>query len=287
MIATALALTGACVPSASAKEVIAYTHSGEDGYWQIWTSSPDAKNARVRTKSKIDKREPFLAPDGRIFYRTSNGQAFVLPNDGTKEIEILVPYGRINNPQLLNNGQVLFTRLDARAKDVRDIWKADLKTEDATIVTRDNKMALQPSVSRDNRKIVFVKADDARTSHHVWIMNADGTGAFQLTSGNGQDLFAKFSPDGQSVVYATNKYDGNFEIYLADIETRAVRRLTDSPGIDTQPCFSPDGGRIAFVSNREGGQQIWVMDASGINARPLTRGPGESVEPNWNDVTEE
>lgn len=279
---------GTFVPQGWAREAIAYTHSGEDGYWQIWTVSPDGSNDRVRTVSKVDKREPFLAPDGRIFYRTPNGQAFYLSKDGGEETEILAKYERVNNPQLLKDGTtVLFTRLDAKAKDIRDIWKADLNSEDASIVTRDNKMALQPSISADNTKIVFVKGDDTRTSHHVWIMNADGTSPFQLTAGIGQDLFARLSPDNKSVVYATNKHDGHFEIYLADVETRAVTRLTDSPGVDTQPCFSPDGSRIAFVSNRDGSQQIWVMDKSGLNARALTSTPGESFEPNWNDLNEE
>lgn len=49
-----------------------------------------------------------------------------------------------------------------------------------------------------------------------------------------------------------------------------AERLTDT-GTATQPAWSPDGRQIAFVSRGESYSDIWIMDADGQNAHPVTR----------------
>ncbi len=59
-------------------------------------------------------------------------------------------------------------------------------------------------------------------------------------------------------------------------------RLTSGAAWDTQPRFSPDGTRIAFASDRGGNEQLWVMDADGTDARPITdEGEARVTEPLW------
>ncbi|MDQ2966230.1 MAG: hypothetical protein M3R57_10320, partial [Chloroflexota bacterium] len=48
------------------------------------------------------------------------------------------------------------------------------------------------------------------------------------------------------------------------------RALTESASLDINPFFSPDGHSIAFQADRSGRLEVWVMDADGGNARPLT-----------------
>jgi LysM repeat protein len=63
--------------------------------------------------------------------------------------------------------------------------------------------------------------------------------------------------------------DGNWEIYVIDMDSGNLRRLTNNSAQDGLPTWSPDGKSIAFVSNRSGAWAIWVMDASGGNQRKL------------------
>jgi Tol biopolymer transport system component/DNA-binding winged helix-turn-helix (wHTH) protein len=47
------------------------------------------------------------------------------------------------------------------------------------------------------------------------------------------------------------------------------------------PRFSPDGRRIAFISCRVGSStDVWIVDAGGGEARPVTLGPGAGL-PDW------
>jgi LysM repeat protein len=63
--------------------------------------------------------------------------------------------------------------------------------------------------------------------------------------------------------------DGNWEVYVVNMDGGGLKRLTDSPAADGLPTWSPDGKSIAFVSNRGGTWAIWVMNANGSNQRKL------------------
>ena len=63
--------------------------------------------------------------------------------------------------------------------------------------------------------------------------------------------------------------DGNWEIYVVNMDSGSLKRLTNNGAQDGLPTWSPDGKSIAFVSNRGGTWAIWVMDASGGNQRKL------------------
>jgi len=59
------------------------------------------------------------------------------------------------------------------------------------------------------------------------------------------------------------------------------KQLTDDPEHDFIPSWSPDGTRIAFTSYRDGGEDIWVMDADGKNLKQLTTHSRGDWSPAW------
>lgn len=74
-----------------------------------------------------------------------------------------------------------------------------------------------PNVHGD--KIVFSYAGD------LYVVNSNGGTARKITSHNGYEMFAKFSPDGKNIAY-TGQYDGNTEVYLIPAEGGVPKRLT-------------------------------------------------------------
>ena len=73
------------------------------------------------------------------------------------------------------------------------------------------------------------------------------------------------SPDGKTLVF-----DMLGDIYAVPIEGGEARALTDGIEWNYQPRYSPDGQRIAFVSDRDGGDNLWIMDADGGHPRAVT-----------------
>lgn len=95
---------------------------------------------------------------------------------------------------------------------------------------------------RDGR-IVFVYAGD------LWTVARAGGVAQRLTSGEGQESFPKFSPDGRTVAF-TGEYDGNIDAYTIPAEGGEPRRLTWHPGADQVAAWYPDGKSVLVRSPR-------------------------------------
>ena len=88
------------------------------------------------------------------------------------------------------------------------------------------------------------------------------------------------SPDGSRLLFEVASQDLKLSkrrtnIWMADLTSGAVKQLTFSESADTSPAWTRDGKTIAFLSTREGGSQLWALDAAGGEARKVTSfGPG-------------
>ncbi|MBC7791402.1 MAG: nucleotidyltransferase family protein [Anaerolineae bacterium] len=88
----------------------------------------------------------------------------------------------------------------------------------------------------------------------------------------------------------TSRRDGNSEIYIADIQLATQQRLTQDPASDVEPALDPAGVRIAFTSDRSGTPRVWLVDATGANARPLATGSPDFLPegaPSWSPSGEQ
>ena len=74
------------------------------------------------------------------------------------------------------------------------------------------------------------------------------------------------SPDGKTLVF-----DLLGDIYSMPISGGNATCIRAGLAWEVQPRFSPDGQKILFTSDVGGGDNIWMMDASGSNAKPITK----------------
>jgi Tol biopolymer transport system component len=108
----------------------------------------------------------------------------------------------------------------------------------------------------------------------LYVANADGSGERPLLSSSGFDYNASFSPDGQWIVFTSERAgSGQADIYRVRPDGSGLERLTDDPQLDDQAALSPDGRFLAFMSTR-GAEvaNIWVLDLKTRQARNLTGG---------------
>ena len=87
--------------------------------------------------------------------------------------------------------------------------------------------------------------------------------------------------DTQAQIAFHSDRDGNWQIYVMDIDGKNPRNLTNNRHADRSPSWSPDGKRIVFTSERDGNIEIYVMDADGSNPRRLTENPNKDQFPSW------
>lgn len=82
------------------------------------------------------------------------------------------------------------------------------------------------------------------------------------------------------IVFQSNR-DGDFEIYIANVNGSEVRQLTNNSADDRYPRVSPDGTKIVFESDRDGQKEIYVINRDGTNPRRITFNEIDERLPSW------
>jgi Tol biopolymer transport system component len=144
-----------------------------------------------------------------------------------------------------------------------------------------------PEWSPDGSRIAFDgEADDGHT--HIFAVNADGTGLTQITSGDGDEIDATWSPDGTQLAVERQRSPSEpTGIAIVDVATGELRMITENPigGYDAFPAWSPDGTRIAFARS-PGDQQypssaVFVVDVDGRGLQRVTPRGLNAYRPAW------
>ena len=99
-----------------------------------------------------------------------------------------------------------------------------------------------PSISPDGKNVAFSFKGD------IYIVGSEGGQARQLTSNRAYDYSPIWSPDGNTIAFASDRY-GNFDVYVVDVKGGNPYRVTTHSSKDIPWTFTSDGKRVLFSSN--------------------------------------
>ena len=194
------------------------------------------------------------------------------------EDELLQQYG----PQvqaaavIAANGKIAFSSdIDGDA----DIYT--MNADGTGLVNLTNALAnlqqTEPNWSPDGTKILFASDDG-----HLWVINADGSNATQLTF-TGPEGYAlnhqpDWSPDGTQIVFTTVR-EGDQDIYVMNADGSNQHNLFvgGEPFVNFEPyppyqgdeydaSWSPDGTKILYTASRIMGTDIATVNVASASA---------------------
>lgn len=134
-------------------------------------------------------------------------------------------------------------------------------------------------LSRDGKRLAFSASSPESRQSHVYISNADGSGAQRMTE-TAPSYFHGWSPDGKWIAIVGQR-NGKYELFRIPSAGGPEQRLTSKGAYDDGPEYTPDGKWIYFNSNRSGGWDIWRMPADGAGEGDAQAQPVTSDE--WED----
>ncbi|MBN2134943.1 MAG: PD40 domain-containing protein [Acidobacteria bacterium] len=142
-----------------------------------------------------------------------------------------------------------------------------------------------PDIHKD--KIVFSLAGD------LWITDLNGSIARQITSGEGDEMFPRFSPDGKEIAY-TGQYNGYFFVYVIPAEGGTPKQLTSYPSFSSRGHWvldwTPDGKYVVYGSNitdaPDGRVRLFKINKDGgwPEALPLSEAATMSFSPDGTKI---
>ena len=129
-----------------------------------------------------------------------------------------------------------------------------------------------PSWTPDGR---IIYTSNASGNADIWIADADGRGARQLTTDPGYDVQPSVSPDGQTIAFQSAR--GGSTIWKMNPDGGNQVQLTPSAGV--APAISPDGRWIFFTSLAQPQRSVWKVPLSGGDAIRVGAEPAAVDDP--------
>ncbi|HLJ89816.1 MAG TPA: S9 family peptidase [Candidatus Angelobacter sp.] len=262
---------------------IAYTvsHNGQEGrpYSQLWIMNlADGKSSQVGGESDRGGN-PVWSPNGHLIAFSGaiggRGGLWVAQADGSNP-KYLHELDGTNSPLPTTGNSVAWSPDSKQIAFVTATPGPETKdlNSDPVVISR---YLYKPDFDEGNSHF----NDDKRL--HIFIVEPETGKVRQMTDGTHYEHSIDWSPNGQELLFVSNREPNedqffNYDIFALKVGDGSIRRLTATENAEYSPTWSPDGKSIAYLATKRGltdlettmeDTHVWVMDADGRNRREL------------------
>ncbi|HRO48025.1 hypothetical protein [Agriterribacter sp.] len=200
--------------------------------YDIFMADLDGNIVKQLTHAKGYDAEATLSPDGKKMIYTSDKdgdlELYIMDLKSGKEKRVTHTIGYDGGAWFSPDGKKL-------------IWRASRPQTEAEV---------------KEYKELLAEGLVAPTNMEVWVADADGSNARQITAYGQANWAPAFMPDSKHIIFASNheyKRGFPFNLYTINGDGGNLQKISRDKGFDAFPMFSPDGKKIAFCSNRNNG----------------------------------
>jgi len=263
---------------------LAYTVINNDGaarpYPQLWVMTvADGKSTRLggdKEPSSNLEWSPdgqWIAYDGRIGGKSG---LIVARPDGTNG-KFLATLEGTNSPLPSTGKSITWSPDGKRIAFVSSVPGPETQdaTGDPVVITR---YLYKPDDSEG-----FSRFNDNRRLH-IFVVDVAGGQVRQLTDGNHYEHSIEWSPNGEEIVFISNREPNedqffNYDMFTLKVADGSLRRLTSTESAEYRPRWSPDGKTIIYQATRRGltnlettmeDPHLWLINADGSNRREIS-----------------
>ena len=245
---------------------------------EIWLISLEGDPPRRLSHDPpgVVAHDPVFTPDGRGIVYSSNRAGTInlwfVPVGGGDPVQLTTGAGPDEAPSVARNGTIAFVNSRWR----QHLLLFDLETSQRRTLHTHRDFIWAPAFSPDGSELAFSR-HEVDGSWHIWMVRVDGEGARRLTSGSSPQMYPRFTPDGEWVVYLTWATPGR--VWRVPRRGGPPVALTPEGEDAGYADVSPDHSQIAYVRPEDGTTHIYITPLEGGEARRLTDSP--SALPRW------
>jgi dipeptidyl aminopeptidase/acylaminoacyl peptidase len=274
----------------------------------VYRINADGTGLAQLTFGERGESSPRWSPDGRtiafLARRDSdqNNQIYLLDIDGGEARRLTNHPTAPGSLTWAPDGKTIyFVAADAKSADEREkdrvqddvyafeennfkqrhVWKADLEGKTTKITDGDWSVG-EYELSADGRRMAMTRRPspllEFTAQTEVWVMDADGMNALQLTKNDIAEGNPALSPDGSTVLFtadANEKFElyYNDKIFLVPASGGAARvLLPEAPYQIESASWSKDGRSIFFTANLGVHNEVLKVDVASRRVTVLTTG---------------
>jgi TolB protein len=217
-----------CPPVPDRNKIKKYVWPIYEGY-DIFVADFKGKITKQLTNSPGYDAEGTISPDGKkiIFTSMRNGDMdlYTMNIDGTDVKQITSTLGYDGGACFSPDGKMITWRASRPKTEEEAKEYKDLLTQGLVMPTR----------------------------MELFVANADGSNARQVTNLGRANWAPAFMPDSKRLIFASNHEHERgypFNLYMVNLDGTGLERLSNDNSFDAFPMFSPDGKKLIFSSNR-------------------------------------
>jgi TolB protein len=259
-----------------------------EGNGDIYTVDPDGAHLSRVTDGPHFETDPIWAPDGsRIaFIRSLSAEPYgwelvTVSPDGSDQVVV----AREPSPDEFAAVDTSYTwspdgtqiAFNADSLAGKQVFVVNADGTGLRQLTRERRPllpyvdeALWPSWSTDGTHIVFVRA------YGISMIGANGLGERVIASGY-LYFTPQWAPDGRSIAFTQLGEQGEYPLYVYDVETATTSRLNQ--GVRTLTFeWAPDGCHIAFVAGHPDQWSLYIASIETLDTHEiLPFGPSSQI----------
>ena len=222
------------------------------GREQLFVANIDGTKPVQITHDDWDHEDPAWSPDGKHIAFTSlegGGEVVsVMDADGTHAEPLAPKTQRTIHPSWTpDSAKVTYCTdddLKPPKKNASEIYTIDVATKKVVKLIAGGVNTF-PVWSPDGKQLAFRRMIGEMNSE-VFVANADGSNAHNVTKHPAFDGWPAWSPDGKRIAFASNRRSA-YEIYVMKPDGSDVRLVANTDGRGTAPKWTPDGASIYYT----------------------------------------
>lgn len=253
----------------------------------IWYYDIANKQFTELIKDAGEDTNPVFSPDNKEVYflseRSGSYNVYVFPFDNPSQISQLTSF-KVNPVRFLSvaetgmlclgyDGEIYTLNPGKNPQKVKITIREEERKNDIEAL---NRGANTTAVSPDGKQVASILRGE------IFVSSTDYKYTKRITYSAAQDNSPSFSPDGKSLVFASEK-SGTWNLYTAKPGRADEKYFFNATLIEEEPLFknsdtermypqySPDGKEIAFIQDR---RKLMVYNIESKKTRQITDGSG-------------